>query len=86
MGLRLSLHRMAYTLNLPKDPQQIPAKNLPDVVRAISTIKQRLCDFWQIRCRVHSLGRSSAHAVKVGPQANMIHAGNFRYVIDMVDQ
>jgi hypothetical protein len=46
MGWSLDLHRAADGFDLSEDAQQILAENLPDVVSAVSSIKQRLRDLW----------------------------------------
>ena len=49
LALLAGLHFPAHSFRFPKDPQQVTAKYLADVIGAITTIEQRLGDLWEIR-------------------------------------
>src|SRR5580704_4394070 len=82
----MSLHFAADALNLPEHTQQIPAKDLLNILRAVSAVEQGLCNLRQVCGRIHPLRSSAAHAIEVRAQAHMIHSRSLGYVIDVVDQ
>src|SRR6185312_13055838 len=68
------LHFVANSFHLAEYPQQVASKNLTDVRRAVAAVEQRLCDLGKVGGGVDAFGGGTADAVKVRPQANMIHS------------
>src|SRR5580700_11377691 len=64
------LHLAADTLSLLHHMQQIPAKNLANVVVTIAFAHESFCNPRQVRAIIHTFGH--VRAVKVGTQTHMI--------------
>ncbi len=52
----------------------------------VTAIQQGLGNLRQVGCRIHPLRSRPAHPVEVRSQAHVVNAGDFRDVIDVINQ
>src|SRR5579872_2561930 len=86
MGLGVSLHIPADSFNFAEDAQQIAAKNLLDVFRAVFTVEQGLRDLGEVCRGVYALRRGAGNPVEIRSQADMVYARNLGNMIDVIDE
>jgi hypothetical protein len=84
--LTYRLHFVADFFGFAEDAEQVAAENLADIVGAVAAIEQGLCDFGQVGGGVDAGGSGSADAVEIRAEADVIDAGNFGDVVDVIDQ
>jgi len=72
-------------LDLAKDANHVFSQHFLDVASAVASFQERFGNFWQISGRVHAF-RKKVLPVKIGTETNVINAGNFHYMINVVNQ
>src|SRR6516164_869874 len=74
---------MADSLDLGKNTQCILAEDFPDVRLRVALLQQRIGDLRNMRHVLHSYGHYCP--IEIGPETDMIGAGNFHGVINVLD-